>query len=625
MVTPFEREEHADNRGGQNTKLAPYLLQSGEYTLLQNCWLDSRGQIEKRPGYTKFCTSETSPPACAITGLEPYYYSNGSTISEDVIYWRGGKAYRESACAASISCISGATGFSTTAITVMQNAKNRLYGVNGVASSNWVLDNVTFYAAGLTAPASTATVATGAAGAMTGSYYYRITYDYGSRGESNASAASAVVAPVAKRVELTAIPTAGVTDGVGKRHIYRTIADAASTASYYFVATLSDNTTTTYTDNATDAELGDELETDNDAAPTSAYMVWWKNMMVYAGNPAALQRLYVSKIGIPESVPAVTNFIDVPTPGDVITGMVALPDVLLVFTDSTVWALTGGAPENFQFRNVEPQIGCTAPYSIATYNGAAYWMSFQRVYRSYGGAADPISDNIDNAWIPSLRDNLRSARATVWNGKLLLAIFQGSTAFASSAGAADDTAANNTIWVLDLILKDQAEDGRSTAWYKWSNFPVNVFAVVRGPTVNREKLLWGTKKPTGLVFLEDDGGASGTFSDNGTAITMAIQTQDHAAGRVGLVKKWRVLEAIFLGATGLSVTAYSKVDQAASWTTVGTKTLDADRGTIRTVRWRLPGQTQGHFARFGWQESSTSYLLFYSYETQHQVLRNMEA
>ena len=81
-------------------------------------------------------------------------------------------------------------------------------------------------------------------------------------GETEAGEASAAVTVVNKttngQVSITGIPTGG--SNVTARKIYRT---AAAGATYLLLATLADNTTTTYTDNTADASLGSAAPSTN--------------------------------------------------------------------------------------------------------------------------------------------------------------------------------------------------------------------------------------------------------------------------------------------------------------------------------------------------------------------------
>lgn len=103
------------------------------------------------------------------------------------------------------------------------------------------------------APASALSGATAGAGVLTGTYDYKYTYVFADGGETVPSAAmAATVSATANAIALTGL-TAGGT-GVVRRRIYRTA--AAGTAPWKYLATVNDNTTTTFTDNIPDTALG---------------------------------------------------------------------------------------------------------------------------------------------------------------------------------------------------------------------------------------------------------------------------------------------------------------------------------------------------------------------------------
>ena len=105
--------------------------------------------------------------------------------------------------------------------------------------------------------ACTATlIATETGNVDNGSHSYKITY-VNDTGETELGAASnsVTVDDTHKQVSLTDIPTSS-SGSVTKRKIYRTKAGGSD---YYYLATINDNTTTTYTDNTADANLGTEI------------------------------------------------------------------------------------------------------------------------------------------------------------------------------------------------------------------------------------------------------------------------------------------------------------------------------------------------------------------------------
>jgi hypothetical protein len=96
--------------------------------------------------------------------------------------------------------------------------------------------------------------ATGASGVLTGTYYYSITF-VNPVGETEAGTTSSSVAPSSQKVDLTNIPISADLS-VTARNIYRTLATPADNTIKYLVTTISDNTTTTYSDNVSDGSLG---------------------------------------------------------------------------------------------------------------------------------------------------------------------------------------------------------------------------------------------------------------------------------------------------------------------------------------------------------------------------------
>lgn len=91
--------------------------------------------------------------------------------------------------------------------------------------------------------------ALGAAGVLTGTYEYRVTFVTAS-GETLASADSNAITPSSQQVSLSAIPLGGT--GTTQRKIYR---DKNGAGDYRLVTTLANNTATTFVDNVSDATV----------------------------------------------------------------------------------------------------------------------------------------------------------------------------------------------------------------------------------------------------------------------------------------------------------------------------------------------------------------------------------
>ena len=91
-------------------------------------------------------------------------------------------------------------------------------------------------------------------GALTGNYYWVVTFETAT-GETEPSAASAQISPAAQNVTLNVPLGPSASSVTQARVVYRTLAGAPITGPYYKVARIADNSTTTYTDSSTDATI----------------------------------------------------------------------------------------------------------------------------------------------------------------------------------------------------------------------------------------------------------------------------------------------------------------------------------------------------------------------------------
>lgn len=110
---------------------------------------------------------------------------------------------------------------------------------------------------GIAAPTVNLAAAVGAAGVLTGAYYYTQTFVTPGGETAPWPGTATVVNPSSQQVNLSSIPLGA--DGTIARRIYRTVAGPTDPKDYRFVAEISDNTTTTYTDNLADGSLGDPV------------------------------------------------------------------------------------------------------------------------------------------------------------------------------------------------------------------------------------------------------------------------------------------------------------------------------------------------------------------------------
>jgi hypothetical protein len=145
--------------------------------------------------------------------------------------------------------------------------------------------------------------------------------------------------------ELSEIPVSSDPD-VTKRHIYRTVANGTT---HFYVGTINDNSTTTYSDTVSDSSLGVRQPPmpgqfhDNSIPPNAGIVKVWKNTVFLAGDPKDPNVLYFSRDALPEAFPIINGFeLDSP-----IRGIFETNNGLIVTTDDDWWRVIGDNPDYY--------------------------------------------------------------------------------------------------------------------------------------------------------------------------------------------------------------------------------------------------------------------------------------
>lgn len=205
---------------------------------------------------------------------------------------------------------------------------------------------------GIEAPATDFTVAAGAAGVLTGTYYYAVTFlnaTTGSRSNPNPAAFTGPTSVVlaAQQADLSALPVSGDPQ-VTTVEIWRSFADIAGEL---FKLDEVANGTTTYTDNTADADLENEVllfdnivpsESTSDAFGPHAGRMWTLDDVESRG------RVFYSPIGRPE---AVEGFLEINNGDDPCLRLQGWGGSLYVFTNGHILQIIG-FDTPFTFREV---------------------------------------------------------------------------------------------------------------------------------------------------------------------------------------------------------------------------------------------------------------------------------
>jgi hypothetical protein len=171
-------------------------------------------------------------------------------------------------------------------------------------------------------------------------------------------------------IVLTEMPISSDQDVI-IRHIYRTVANGTT---HFYVGTLYDNATLTFTDTTADASLGTRQPPqpgqfdDHSVPPNAGIVKVWKQTVFMAGDPKDPNVLYFSMDENPEAFPIINAFeLDAS-----ITGIFESNNGLVVTTENDYWTVTGDNPDYFVDRKIRNMgnVGWRACGETKTYGWA---------------------------------------------------------------------------------------------------------------------------------------------------------------------------------------------------------------------------------------------------------------
>lgn len=259
--------------------------------------------------------------------------------------------------------------------------KSKLYWTESGASAK-VYDGTNTYQLGITKPSTTATIADGGAGNLTGTIKYCFTYYDDSTGvESQPSAVTNELTLTSKQVSITSIPTS--TDPqVDKVRIYR----IGGTLTSFSLVTTINNGVTSHTDNLGDTDIdGHILDSQNYHEAPAGLRYLTEHNGIFFG--AVGDKLYFTPIAKPYAWGEL-DFLDYEAD---ITGLGSTPTGLAVFTDSKTHIVTGTTVADLTNQLFSGNQGCVNHSTIATLKGQLVWLSKDGICATSGGLVEVIS------------------------------------------------------------------------------------------------------------------------------------------------------------------------------------------------------------------------------------------
>ena len=289
------------------------------------------------------------------------------------------------------------------------------------------------------------TAAVGAAGVLTGTYSYKVSFIFegNTSRESTAKPSNGIATVIlaSQQGSLSNIPT-GTSNGISgvtARNIYRT--RAVDATRWYYVATINDDTTTTYTDNTADASLElREAPNNNGTSPPTQYIAIWRDRCFTARSRLGQSYLYYSANAGDEVSDSSLNtevhganveifpdtfFMRVGDNNTPITGLAVFLDMLIVMKDDKIYTVTGYTPSNFRLRPVESAYGCCSGDSVAV-SDYMFFVSRNKsagIYRFDGATVRCISEDINpTIWDDVTTNRMQNAVGITYRGLYIVSI-----------------------------------------------------------------------------------------------------------------------------------------------------------------------------------------------------------
>lgn len=501
--------------GGKNNKFEKSIIEDNESPDCLNVVLGA-GSAETRDGFSKVNTTSVGSYAC--DGL---YTRHGTNNAETMVAFFNGTGYTLGGT--TFTTIASAQSIFTAGIRVCSaQMENHAFFCNG-GTIPYKYNGTAWTRHGVYPPTMTASFATGSAGNPNGAYQYKITYVNSQSAEGNPSSASTTFVVTSTKISLTCLPIAPQSWGVAARNIYRTV---TSGATFLRVATISDNTTTTYLDDTADSALGTAAPSDNGIPPIYSSIIYHQRRLFMIGND---NLVWYTNLDEPYTV-SVNNFIPVGDQAtDIPKALGVYNNTLAVMCERDPWLvyMEDTTPANWRVIKARSAYSSTSPFGLFTYNNKLGFPAMQNdkfvgIGALTGEGVEPDASNTSIATIgsetksdPIEPDMFDVQEAFV--GNISSIVFKNKAYITLTKGANSTT--NNRVYVMDFSIANLSKKQKES-WVPWSGLNAAQFTIYNG------SLYYGASTATGFVYSQ----ANGVYSDDGAAINSYYWTKEYSGG-----------------------------------------------------------------------------------------------
>lgn len=371
--------------------------------------------------------------------------------------------------------------------------------------------------------------------------------------------------------------------------------------------------------------------------PNGFYAKWFHNYLFVGNTSANPNRMFWSNLGDPKTFTS-ANFVDVnPGDSDQIMGLVGFPgqDELLVFKRNTIWSITGFSGSSFSSTTIAAQntnsringYGTVAPFSIVPVGNEVYFFSMlgsTPVIRSLRKTinAVTIGGGVVSDSIRTTMNNINKSKLSIIEGQ-----FDGRYIYWAVPTGSSST--NNQIIVLDTWEINTSKGVYPFTTMSGKNASYMALSTIPGYS----QIYFTDSASTGLVFKFD----TSVNTDNGTAITMDVQTRDYSSTASNKTK-WFYGYLTYDTGSAANLAVNARIDRATNFTNqtnismqgnspglgsfiLGTSLLGG-QGTTDT-RWTF-AQILGHYMGLEFKDTTSNSVVIHKWEMwgNRKTLRN---
>ena len=498
--------------GGKNNKFEKSIIEDNESPDCLNVEFDA-GSVGTRGGFVKVNTASVG----SFVG-DGVYTRHGTNNAETMVAFWNGTGYTLNGT--SFVTIGSAQSVFTagTRVACAQQENHAFFGNGGVIPYKYNGTDWTRH--GVYPPSMTVTAHTGAAGNPTGAYQYKITYINSQSVEGNPSTALGTFTVTNQKISLVCLPIAPQSWGVSARRIYRTV---TSGSTFLRVATISDNTTTTYLDDTADASLGAQVSTDKGVPPLYRAIIYHQRRLFMLADDGLL---WYTDLDEPYTVNTATNFIPI---GDASTdypkSLGVFANGVVVFGERYPWIvyMEDTTPANWKVIKVQTELSSKSTFGLFESDNKLYFPAVQNdkfvgFAALKGNVIEPTATllTVNTAGSELKSDRIEPDMFDVqesYIGNISSIVFQNKAYIALTKDSPNTT--NNRVYVMDFSIENLSKNQRE-AWIPWSGINVAQFAILNGI------LYYQSSTANGFVYRKDDT----VYSDDGSAINSYFWTKE---------------------------------------------------------------------------------------------------